>query len=107
MQYLRTLQVQDHGKPDILGASHDLHKMENTGEYGDGVPLDLHAYSKKLTEGENKGKFSRFDQQHMIYVEESPFCKEIIVSFVEKKNRFLMMSWHRSAVYALPIFEYW
>ena len=54
---MRTLQVQDHGKPDILGAGHDLHKMENAGEYGDGVPLDLHAYSKKLTEGENKGKF--------------------------------------------------
>ena len=54
---MRTLQVQDHGKPEILGAGHDLHEMENTGEYGDGVALDLHAYSKKLTEGENKGKF--------------------------------------------------
>ena len=54
---MRTLQVQDHRKPLILGAGHDLHEMENTGEYGDGVALDLHAYSKKLTEGENKGKF--------------------------------------------------
>ena len=51
------MQVQDHGKPDSLGAGHDLQEMENTGEYGDGVALDLHAYSKKLTEGENKGKF--------------------------------------------------
>ena len=49
--------MQDHGKLDSLGAGHDLQEMENTGEYGDGVALDLHAYSKKLTEGENKGKF--------------------------------------------------
>ena len=56
---MRTLQmqVQDHGKPDSLGAGHDLQEMENTGEYGDGVALDLYAYSKKLNEGENKGKF--------------------------------------------------
>ena len=51
--------MQDHGKPDSLGAGHNLQEMENTGEYGDGVALvsDLHAHSKKLTEGENNGKF--------------------------------------------------
>ena len=54
---LRTLQVKDHGRQDSWSARHDLHKMENTGENGDGVEIDLHAYSKKLTEGENQGKF--------------------------------------------------
>ena len=54
---LRTLQVKDHGRQDSWSARHDLHKMENTGENGDGVEIDLHAYSKKLTEGENIGEF--------------------------------------------------
>ena len=41
MQYLRTLQVQDHG----MQAS-----LENREE------VDLHGYSSKITEGENIGK---------------------------------------------------
>ena len=52
---MRTLQ--DYGKQGSLEVGHDLHRMENTGENGDGVEIDLHAYSKKLTEGENQGKF--------------------------------------------------
>ena len=31
--------------------------MEYTGENGDSVEIDLHAYSKKLAEGENIGEF--------------------------------------------------
>ena len=54
---LRTLQVKDHGRQESWSARHDLHKMENTGENGDCVEIDLHAYSKKLTEGENIGEF--------------------------------------------------
>ena len=54
---MRTLQVQDYGRQGSLEVGHDLHRMENTGENGDGVEIDLHAYSKKLAEGENKGKF--------------------------------------------------
>ena len=52
---MRTLQ--DYGKQGSLEVGHDLHRMENTGENGDGVEINLHAYSKKLAEGENKGKF--------------------------------------------------
>ena len=54
---MRTLQVQDYGRQGSLEVGHDLHRMENTGENGDGVEIDLHAYSKKLTEGENIGEF--------------------------------------------------
>jgi len=31
--------------------------MQNRGEYGEGVELDLHGHSSRLTEGENKGKY--------------------------------------------------
>ena len=41
---LRTLLVQDAG-------------MQDSWEYGEGVEQDLHAYSTKITEGENIGKF--------------------------------------------------
>ena len=54
---MRTLQVQDYGRQGSLEVGHDLHRMENTGKNGDGVEIDLHVYSKKLTEGENQGKF--------------------------------------------------
>ena len=43
MQYLRTLQVQDHGL---------LERWENGG-----AEQDLHGYSSKIAEGENIGKF--------------------------------------------------
>ena len=44
IQYLRTWQVQDDG-------------TQVSGEYGEGVEQDMHGYSTKITEGENRGKF--------------------------------------------------
>ena len=43
-QFLRTLQVQDGGLQSSCG-------------YEGGVEFDLHAYSCRFSEGENKGKF--------------------------------------------------
>ena len=52
---MRTLQLQE--MQDSLAVGRGLHEMESTGAYGNGVELNLHGYSKKLTEGVNKGKF--------------------------------------------------
>ena len=59
LQYLRTLHVQEDGLKDSWEVVHDdnLHRLQDCDEYGDGVENDLHAYSRKFTEGENKGKF--------------------------------------------------
>ena len=97
MQYLRTLQVQDHG----MQASLENREVEQ----------DLHGYSSKITEGENIGKIqcnlcgkiSRFRNDSFQHVENIHFpgsyehqCDQCDEKF-DTKNKWRI---HRSRVHS-------